>query len=98
MGKAARQLGDDEFVIIRDDKGAFILAPHTRLVAVFDEAEKHGEDRVYLSLTPAWLAYCCVCSRVVDTREASAGGDPFGCELNDGRWTCSTACYDEVVA
>jgi hypothetical protein len=45
----------------------------------------------------AWIANCCVCSRVVDTREENEGGDPFGCELDDGRWTCSEPCWSTAV-
>jgi hypothetical protein len=42
-------------------------------------------------------ANCCNCGRIVDTRETKDGGDPFGIELNDGRWVCSGECWDVVV-
>ncbi|WP_449376131.1 hypothetical protein, partial [Bosea thiooxidans] len=45
----------------------------------------------------AWIANCCHCGRIVDTREEKEGGDKFGCELTDGRWTCSPECWDAVV-
>jgi hypothetical protein len=43
------------------------------------------------------IANCCICGRVVDTRERTEGGDAFGVELEDGRWTCSTECWDSAV-
>jgi len=43
------------------------------------------------------VANCCVCGRIVDTREVCYGGDEFGCELTDGRWTCSFDCWDTAV-
>jgi len=45
----------------------------------------------------AWVAKCCHCGRIVDTREQTEGGDAFGAELNDGRWTCSIECWDTIV-
>lgn len=42
-------------------------------------------------------ANCCICGRIVDTREQVDGGDAFGCELADGRWTCSPDCYDTAT-
>jgi len=42
-------------------------------------------------------ANCCICGRIVDTREQVDGGDAFGCELADGRWTCSPDCYDTTT-
>lgn len=39
-------------------------------------------------------ANCCHCGRIVDTREKAEGGDDFGCELSDGRWTCSPECWE----
>lgn len=45
----------------------------------------------------AWIANCCRCGRIVDTREEKEGGDEFGCEMSDGRWTCSPECWDAVV-
>lgn len=44
-----------------------------------------------------WIANCCSCGRIVDTREIKNGGDPFGAELSDGRWTCSAECWGAVV-
>lgn len=44
-----------------------------------------------------WIANCCSCGRIVDTREMKDGGDPFGAELSDGRWTCSAECWGAVV-
>lgn len=44
-----------------------------------------------------WTANCCQCGRIVDTREKAEGGDPFGCQLDDKRWTCSPQCWERVV-
>lgn len=44
----------------------------------------------------AWLANCCNCGRVVDTREEAEGGDKFGAESSDGKWVCSSECWDAV--
>jgi hypothetical protein len=43
------------------------------------------------------IANCCICGRVVDTRERTEGGDAFGVELEDGRWTCSIQCWNSAV-
>lgn len=40
---------------------------------------------------------CCSCGRIIDTREKSEGGDDFGAELTDGRWTCSMECWAAIV-
>lgn len=40
------------------------------------------------------VANCCQCGRIVDTREKADGGDDFGCETTDGRWTCSPECWE----
>jgi len=53
------------------------------------EDTKAGEEAV--------TANCCHCGRIVDTREVGEGGDDFGSELIDGRWTCSAACWGSVV-
>ena len=42
-------------------------------------------------------ANCCVCGRIIDTREKSEGGDDFGDETEAGKWTCSVQCYDAYV-
>jgi len=42
-------------------------------------------------------ANCCICGRLVDTREKSEGGDDFGDETEAGKWTCSVQCYDAYV-
>lgn len=39
------------------------------------------------------IARCIKCNRPVDTREVDEGGDEHGCQLEDGRWTCSPDCY-----
>lgn len=44
----------------------------------------------------AWLANCCNCGRVVDTREKSEGGDAYGAEASGGRWLCSMECWEVV--
>src|SRR6185437_3246177 len=46
---------------------------------------------------PKHTANCCECGRIVDTREAKDGGDGFGSELDDGRWTCSGECWEKAV-
>lgn len=43
---------------------------------------------------PGWIGHCVVCSRIIDKREQSDGGDPHGCELSDDKWVCSSECYD----
>ncbi len=45
-----RPLDDDEFIIVRDDKGKFVLAPHTRLVQSYEEAMKRGATRLRLKI------------------------------------------------
>jgi hypothetical protein len=42
-------------------------------------------------------ANCCICGRVIDTREKSEGGDDFGAETAPGKWTCSMECDDKVT-
>jgi hypothetical protein len=42
-------------------------------------------------------ANCCECGRLIDTREEKDGGDKFGAELGDGRWTCSWECHDKTA-
>lgn len=46
---------------------------------------------------PTPISNCARCGRIVDTREEKDGGDKFGCELADGRWTCSIECYDVLT-
>ncbi|OCP21997.1 MULTISPECIES: hypothetical protein [unclassified Ensifer] len=46
---------------------------------------------------PVVTANCCHCGRIIDTREVSEGGDAFGAEMSDGRWTCSFECNDAVL-
>lgn len=43
-----------------------------------------------------WIANCCVCGRIIDTREAHEGGDLFGALVDDGRWACSSLCWDKA--
>lgn len=40
------------------------------------------------------IANCCMCGRIVDTREVEDGGDKFGAQSSDGTWTCSFECWD----
>lgn len=40
---------------------------------------------------------CCHCGRIIDKRETSQGGDPFGTQLTDRRWTCSFECWEAIV-
>jgi hypothetical protein len=46
---------------------------------------------------PSHTTNCCKCGRIIDTREKKDGGDDFGAQLNDGRWTCSIECDDAVI-
>ena len=48
---------------------------------------------------PADTAPCCMCCKPVDTREIGEGliVDPNGCELSDGRWTCSSECWERAT-
>lgn len=50
-----------------------------------------------IKFKPLETANCCHCGRIIDTREKSEGGDDFGAQLTDKRWTCSLACWDAVV-
>lgn len=43
------------------------------------------------------FANCVRCGRIIDTRENEDGGDEFGCELSDGRWTCSEECWEAIA-
>lgn len=43
---------------------------------------------------PGFITRCDYCNRLVDMREREEGGDTHGCQLNDGRWACSSDCYD----
>lgn len=72
---------------------------------VFDKIKKQLTDAGWRETIPAKLeadevaaawdaATCCVCGKVVDTREVEEGGDAHGCQLNDKRWVCSSDCYD----
>ena len=45
---------------------------------------------------PSTTANCYVCGRIVDTREKSEGGDPFGAQDSDG-WTCSIECWETTL-
>lgn len=56
-------------------------------------------DKVALYATPQPLhtTNCCKCGRIIDTREKKDGGDDFGAQLSDGRWTCSIECDDAVI-
>jgi hypothetical protein len=51
---------------------------------------------------------CCICGKTVKTCELKVpveifGGEDFTCpihdgsELNDGRWVCSSECWDKAV-
>jgi hypothetical protein len=44
------------------------------------------------------LANCCVCGRIIDTREKSEGGDDFGAQTDDGLWTCDIDCWEDHIA
>lgn len=46
----------------------------------------------------AEMANCCVCGRIVDTREKGDGGDEHGCEIDGEKWVCSTECWGVAVA
>lgn len=50
---------------------------------------------VQVGVKPEWLTNCAVCGRVVDTREASEGGDDHGCEYDNG-WACSSECAETL--
>lgn len=45
----------------------------------------------------SWIANCCQCGRIIDTREQKDGGDSFGCEAGNGSWTCSFECWETEV-
>jgi len=46
----SKPLEPNEFVIMQDDKGRFVLAPHTLLVEMMEAAKRRGENRLYLVL------------------------------------------------
>lgn len=73
--------------------------PGTNTQAGFDDWWKvEGEAIAALGqVQPVATANCCKCGRIVDTRERSEGGDPFGAVLNDGQWVCSIECWEAVV-
>lgn len=54
-------------------------------------------EPLYLAPQPLHTTNCCKCGRIIDTREKKDGGDDFGAQLSDGRWTCSIECDDAVV-
>jgi hypothetical protein len=60
---------------------------------------EHRAEAAEARLAPEGVAVanCCHCGRIVDTRETKHGGDAFGAQLNDGRWTCSPECWDAIV-
>jgi len=66
----------------------FRAATH-RLAALSSRSAEAGK--------PVVTANCCHCGRIIDTREISEGGDAFGAEMSDGRWTCSFECNDAVL-
>lgn len=37
---------------------------------------------------------CCICGKRFDAREEREGGGPDGAELRDGRWACSSGCWE----
>jgi len=67
------------------------------------EATAHYEAKIRSALVDVPVepavptANCCVCGRIIDTREKSEGGDDFGDETEPGKWTCSVQCYDAYV-
>lgn len=52
---------------------------------------------LYAAPQPLHTTNCCKCGRIIDTREKKDGGDDFGAQLSDGRWTCSIECDDAFV-
>lgn len=97
--KEAGQAGD--WVLVpREPTGKMLLAPDAPR---WGQYRTHEKQAVYAAMlaaappppaSPAVTANCCNCGRIIDTRERADGGDSFGCQLDDGRWTCSIACYD----
>lgn len=43
------------------------------------------------------LTNCIVCGRIIDTREESEGGDPYGYEYAAG-WVCSRKCAGRLLS
>lgn len=72
-------------IYLREEADAMINAIASERDAAVARAEQAENAR------PAWLANCCICGRVVDTREVSEGGDQHGCQY-DGGWVCSSDC------
>lgn len=66
----------------------------TRLL---DEAISLLAEQSAPSPAPIAIANCSHCGRIIDTREEKDGGDKFGCELADGRWSCSIECYEALT-
>lgn len=46
---------------------------------------------------PDWIARCCQCNRLVDTRENDEGGDIHGCQMDDGTWVCCGECWEKAA-
>lgn len=44
------ELKTNEFAIYRDDKGTFILAPHTKLLEYFEEALARGDNKLVVRI------------------------------------------------
>ena len=57
----------------------------------------HEARPLYAAPQPFHTTNCCKCGRIIDTREKKDGGDDFGAQLSDGRWTCSIECDDAVI-
>ena len=74
------------------------LATYKRLSEAKATAQADYEQRIRSALADEPVAIptanCCVCGRIIDTREKSAGGDDHGDETAPGKWTCSIQCYD----
>ncbi|TFE99448.1 hypothetical protein B5M44_04420 [Shinella sumterensis] len=79
------------------------LPPFGTIEAAKTAAQADYEQRIRSALVDVPVepgiptANCCVCRRIIDTREKSEGGDDFGDETEPGKWTCSVQCYDAYV-
>ena len=81
------------FATASDDELADYL---TRIVDACVRAalSRKGSDAQTVAIP---TANCCICGRIIDTREKSEGGDDFGAETAPGKWTCSMECDDAVT-
>lgn len=85
---------------------AAVAAEGTPLIQdTWDKIEEHIDFAYAQNAVPsqvtvkpvAWIANCCICGRIIDTREKETGGDEFGAAVDGDRWACSSKCWHEAT-